>query len=150
MPEETLLSELCKICHINPHKYCCPRCSARTCSLPCLKRHKQWAACSGTRDPTVYIKRAELATPRGIDHDYNYLTSIERQLDKAERDAEARGIMLDNGLPMENGWRIKRSHGPAKGEIFLKQAFQERRIVVDKAPDGMSRHKQNKTFWHKK
>lgn len=130
-----------------PYKYCCPRCSSRTCSLPCQKRHKQWASCSGLRDPAAYIKRSDLATPKGIDHDYNYLTSIERQLDTAERDCESRGILLfDNN---RNGAGKKR-HQSAKGEVVLESAIKQRRVVVDKAPKGLSRQKQNATRWDKK
>ncbi|KAI4229530.1 MAG: hypothetical protein L6R36_000794 [Xanthoria steineri] len=147
MTEDVPLTELCTICHIQRYKYCCPRCSARTCSLPCIKRHKQWASCSGVRDPATYLKRSELATPRGIDHDYNYLTSIERQLDNAERDAESKGILLHNGKL--NGLAPK-AHHPAKGEVPLQNAIKQCRVVVDRAPKGMSRQKQNETYWDKR
>lgn len=133
--------------HTKPYKYCCPRCSSRTCSLPCLKRHKQWASCNGIRDPAAYVKRSDLATPKGIDHDYNYLTSIERQFDIAERDFESRGILLYD----ENQSGAKRKgYKPAKGEIPLENAIKQCRVVVDKAPKGMSRQKQNATHWDKK
>ena len=133
--------------HIKPYRYCCPRCSSRTCSLPCLKRHKQWASCNGARDPATYVKRSDLATPKGIDHDYNYLTSIERQFDLAERDCESRGILLYDEV--EKGGR-KRAHKITKGEVPLGDAIRERRIVVDRAPKGMSRQKQNATFWDRR
>ncbi|KAL8718207.1 MAG: hypothetical protein Q9225_004634 [Loekoesia sp. 1 TL-2023] len=135
------------ICHTKPYNYCCPRCSSRTCSLPCLKRHKQWASCNGIRDPAAYVKRSDLATPKGIDHDYNYLTSIERQFDIAERNFESRGIVLYDESP--NGAKRKR-HKPAKGEIPLENAIKQCRVVVDKAPKGMSRQRQNATHWDKK
>ncbi|KAL8802970.1 MAG: hypothetical protein Q9182_003458 [Xanthomendoza sp. 2 TL-2023] len=137
------LTELCMICHIHPYKYCCPRCSSRTCSLTCIKRHKQWASCNGIRDPAAYLKPRELATPKGIDHDYNYLTSIERQLDNAERNADSRGILLysDNQ---------KKLHHPVKGEVPLENAIKQCRVVIDRAPKGMSRHKQNETHWDRR
>lgn len=31
---------LCDICHNDSWKYRCPRCSFRTCSMPCSKEHK--------------------------------------------------------------------------------------------------------------
>ncbi|KAL8754127.1 MAG: hypothetical protein Q9184_005210 [Pyrenodesmia sp. 2 TL-2023] len=132
------------ICHAKPYKYCCPRCSSRTCSLPCQKRHKQWASCNGLRDPAAYIKRSDLATAKGIDHDYNYLTSIERQIDTAERDCEARGILL-----FEESAKSKRSQ-PVKGAVALENAIKQCRVVVDRAPKGMSRQKQNATYWDKR
>ena len=49
--------QLCQICHTNPHKYTCPRCSIRTCSVDCVKRHKQEKECSGERDKTSFVPR---------------------------------------------------------------------------------------------
>ena len=133
--------------HTQRYKYCCPRCSSRTCSLPCIKRHKQWASCNGLRDPATYVKRSDLITPKGIDHDYNYLTSIERQLDTAERDAESKGILLCGGKHDELKPKAQQL---SKGELPLQNALKQCRIVVDRAPKGMSRQKQNETRWDRK
>ncbi|KAL4815717.1 hypothetical protein BDW67DRAFT_62944 [Aspergillus spinulosporus] len=96
MPDEdSLLTNLCAICHIQPPKYRCPRCSTRTCSLPCTRRHKLWSQCSGVRDPAAYVRRAELATESAFDRDFNFITSIERRLERASRDAENRGVVVD-------------------------------------------------------
>ena len=88
------------------------------------------------------MKRADLATPKGIDHDYNYLTSIERELDHAEKDALERGFVLEE--------ETRRSKRPMKGETKLNAAFERCRVIVTKAPKGMSRRKQNETFCSKK
>ncbi|KAL9609271.1 MAG: hypothetical protein Q9167_005940 [Letrouitia subvulpina] len=96
------------------------------------------------------MKRADLATPRGIDHDYNYLTSLERQLDNAERDAGERGIVLENETSRKRSWRERGLKRPPKGEIPLEAAIKRCRVVIDRAPDGMSRHKQNQTHWSRK
>ncbi|KAL4734218.1 hypothetical protein BDV11DRAFT_213086 [Aspergillus similis] len=93
--EDSLLTNLCAICHIQPPKYRCPRCSTRTCSLPCTRRHKLWSQCSGIRDPAAYLRRAELATESAFDRDFNFITSIERRLERASRDAENRGVVVD-------------------------------------------------------
>ncbi|MCJ1463442.1 hypothetical protein MMC07_002049 [Pseudocyphellaria aurata] len=148
--DDLLPSDLCKICHTNPNKYRCPRCLTRTCSLPCTKRHKQWAQCSGIRDPTAYVPRADLATPRGIDHDYNFLTSIERKLEGAERDTTERGVMLADEDERGIGWKNGRRDRPMKGEVRLKEAMVNCGVTVRKAPTGMARAKQNKTFWNPK
>ena len=97
------------------------------------------------RDPAAYVKRAELATPKLIDHDYNYLTSLEREIDKADRDAADRGIVL--GEAARDG-TAKRSH--MKGEVPLRMALERCRIVVARAPSGMSRAKRNQTRWVRK
>ncbi|KAK0618769.1 putative box C/D snoRNA protein [Lasiodiplodia hormozganensis] len=130
MADDPLLSDLCGVCNRNPPKYRCPRDSVRTCSLPCYKRHQQWAQCNGKRDAASFVKRSELATPRGIDHDYNFLTSIERGLQRADDDAEARGH--------ENK---KYEQNQAK----LQRYLQSNRIIVDRAPIGMTRQKTNRT-----
>ncbi|KAL4747244.1 hypothetical protein BDW72DRAFT_18118 [Aspergillus terricola var. indicus] len=93
--EDSLLTNLCAICHIQPPKYRCPRCSIRTCSLPCTRRHKLWSQCSGVRDPAAYLRRPELATESAFDRDFNFITSIERRLERASRDAENRGVVVD-------------------------------------------------------
>lgn len=121
--------------HTKAQKYRCPRCSTRTCSLPCYKRHQKWAQCSGKRDPTVYVKRSKLYTAAGVDHDYNFITGIERGLDDAERKLE------DHGLQPES-----HAKGP-KHEGSLRNAIQSTKVIIEHAPRGMSRQKQNKTHW---
>ncbi|MCJ1266973.1 hypothetical protein MMC22_006858 [Lobaria immixta] len=87
------------------------------------------------------MPRADLATPHGIDQDFNFLTSIERKLDAAERDTTQRGV-----VPEDDDERGR--HGPMKGEVRLKEALEQCGVIVRKAPAGMARAKQNKTCWH--
>ncbi|KAH6615287.1 HIT finger domain-containing protein [Boeremia exigua] len=134
MSSQTLLSSLCSVCNVNESKYKCPGCSARTCSLPCVKRHKQWAQCSGKRDPTKYVKKSELATPAGIDHDYNFLSGIERDLERSEASVTEKG--LDVGL----NTRPKGDQAQAMGFHFAAAG-----VNMLRAPKGMSRSKENKT-----
>lgn len=128
---------------MRPHRYRCPRCFTLTCSLPCIKRHKQWAQCNGVRDPTAYIKQKDLATPKSIDHDYNYLTSIEREIDQAEKNATSRGFILGNEV-RPKGQQFE------KGELNVKTALERCGVIVARAPKGMSRSKQNATQWAKR
>lgn len=102
----------------------------RTCSLPCYKRHQQWAQCNGKRDPAAFVKRSDLATPRGIDHDFNFLTGIERGLQRSDEDQGA--LARDNK---------KYEHTQAR----LRPYLQRNRIIVDRAPVGMSRQRLNNT-----
>ncbi|KZF19436.1 hypothetical protein L228DRAFT_285854 [Xylona heveae TC161] len=147
--EGSLLSNLCRICHINPPKYRCPRCSVRTCSLDCSKRHKVWSQCSGVRDPAAYLKRSELATPSAFDRDYNFISGIERGLDRADRDADIRGIELGRE-ENERARRSKWNSGPKKGEVNVQKALERARVIVDRAPKGMTREKENRTSWNRK
>ncbi|KAI2817527.1 hypothetical protein CBS115989_5975 [Aspergillus niger] len=168
------LSDLCSICHLQPPKYRCPRCSTRTCSLPCTRRHKLWSQCSGVRDPAAYLRRSELATESAFDRDFNFITGIERSIERAGRDAENRGIDVASevrdleavGLDSEDtegvaamgkkggagaGGKRKRGDGGAGGGTraemeFLRRA-EERGVKVVRAPKGMSRNKGNGSRW---
>ncbi|GIJ99696.1 hypothetical protein Aspvir_003698 [Aspergillus viridinutans] len=165
---DTLLSDLCTICHINPPKYRCPRCSTRTCSLPCSRRHKLWSQCSGVRDPAAYLKRSELATESAFDRDFNFISKIERSLERAEREVEDRGIPLNgttaadpavlglehelgqDGPDAEAGRKRKRPEqgGFVKGEPAFLRGAQNAGVRVIRAPRGMSRNKANASKWN--
>ncbi|KAF9253309.1 CAZyme family GH16 [Penicillium roqueforti] len=159
---DPLLSDLCSICHTNPPKYRCPRCSTRTCSLPCTRRHKLWSQCSGVRDPAAYLKRQELNTPSAFDRDFNFITSIERTLERAEREVDNRGIDLAGGAQADDDnsegsqhptTGRKRKHpnqGLAKGEAAFLRGAETAGVKVLRAPKGMSRNKQNGSRLHPK
>ncbi|KAJ6102396.1 hypothetical protein N7486_004823 [Penicillium sp. IBT 16267x] len=159
---DPLLSELCSICHVNPPKYRCPRCSTRTCSLPCTRRHKLWSQCSGVRDPAAYLKRSELATESAFDRDFNFITGVERSLERADREVENRGIDLGRGKASASGdgddaqefgpdrKRKIPQQGLVKGEAAFLRRAEEGAVTVIRAPRGMSRNKLNNSRWHPK
>lgn len=96
---DPLLTTLCTICHVHAPKYVCPGCSQATCSLLCSQKHKAWANCSGRRDPTAFMPAAKLKTPAGVDHDYNFLSAIERERDRNQRElVEDRGLFSERQL----------------------------------------------------
>jgi len=96
---DPLLTSLCTTCHHHAPRYTCPRCGARSCSLPCVRRHKTRAACSGIRDVTAFVPRAQLRTPKFVDHDYNFLTAIERARERAARRiVDDRALFADGEL----------------------------------------------------
>lgn len=148
--------------HINPPKYRCPRCSTRTCSLPCTRRHKLWSQCSGVRDPAAYLKRGELATESAFDRDFNFITGIERSMERAERDVENRGIELPRGPIAESGdgesiqdpgsgqKRKFPGQGLVKGEAGFLRGAETSAVTVLRAPRGMSRNKENNSRWNPK
>ncbi|KAJ0422914.1 hypothetical protein BJY00DRAFT_279083 [Aspergillus carlsbadensis] len=168
--EETLLTNLCAICHLQVPKYRCPRCSTRTCSLPCTRRHKLWSQCSGIRDPGAYLRRNELATESAFDRDFNFITGIERRIERAEREAEDRGVDVSGkrvrdagavGLEHEEVEEVnrdrsgnKRKRGPDSGMSRWEAGFVRRAkgcgVRVIKAPEGMSRGRVNGSKWHHK
>ncbi|RSL95444.1 hypothetical protein CEP52_012043 [Fusarium oligoseptatum] len=161
---DPLLTSLCAICHVSTPKYKCPRCSIRTCSLACIKKHKAWSECTGERDATAYIPPAKLRTPAGVDHDYNFLHGIERSVERAEKLlVEERSLVQEEELrPMtvqEVKWKpgrdgrkrkvlVTRVLREAKGRVFerfLSQRLKKLNINIMCAPMGMARQKQNHT-----
>ncbi|KAK0634964.1 hypothetical protein B0T17DRAFT_586615 [Bombardia bombarda] len=97
-----VLSELCSICYAEP-KYKCPRCGARTCSVTCIQKHKKRRNCDGQRDPTAFVPVTQLRTAAGVDHDYNFLASIERARQRSEKDIiEARRLLSEKELRPAN------------------------------------------------
>jgi len=105
---DTLLTALCTICHAAPPKYKCPRCFTRTCSLPCIQRHKARASCDGVRNARAFVPLAQLTTPAGWDHDYNFLTSIERACERRERELAAEGTVASAREEMRGSSSSKR------------------------------------------
>ncbi|KAG8629758.1 hypothetical protein KVT40_001377 [Elsinoe batatas] len=133
----TSSSALCSICHVQPHKYRCPtHPSILTCSLPCYKRHQSRASCNGKRNATTYVKKSHLSTPAGFDHDYNFLTKIERGI-KVPKD-----MVEDMERPAK-----KRRMG---GHPGLDAYFANNQIDIEQAPPGFQRGKQNETRWLKR
>ncbi|KAK5098354.1 hypothetical protein LTS08_006487 [Lithohypha guttulata] len=137
MSREPLLIDLCSICHANAVKYTCPRCGTHTCSLPCVKKHKTWAQCSGVRNPAEYRKRADLATPSSIDKDFNFIAGVERSITRADDNA------LDRGINLAPARQLK----PYDARPKVEMEIEERNVKVVRAPKGLSRSKQNKTHW---
>jgi hypothetical protein len=149
---DPLLSSLCRICNVQVPKYTCPRCSLQTCSLACSKRHKVWSSCNGERDPTAYKPPSQLATPAGIDHDYNFLHGIEHRVERSEKEiVEDRGLVSRKELELaRSGERQQRGRGnEVAGEAQIRRELSSLDIIVHRAPKGMLRNRENGTNWSK-
>jgi hypothetical protein len=153
---DSLLTNLCAICHTAAPKYKCPRCSKRTCSLSCVRKHKMRSQCDGVRDATAYKHKA-LTTRAGVDHDYNFLSDIERKKRAAEHAlVHTHGIISERELrPIEVQhveWRKPRAGGKSRKVLVTRHLRRDREdeddkvmgrckrlgITVVRAPVGMS------------
>ncbi|XP_070388517.1 box C/D snoRNA protein 1 isoform X3 [Dermacentor albipictus] len=85
-----LLRRTCLQCG-KPSKYCCPKCSARSCSLPCVKQHKKIGECDGIRDKTAYIP-LDGFTDLDLLSDYRFLEESARIVDSVCRTKPALGV----------------------------------------------------------
>ncbi|KAF3800486.1 putative box C/D snoRNA protein [Colletotrichum gloeosporioides] len=174
---DPLLTSLCAICHVNPPKYKCPRCTIQTCSAGCNKRHKTWYSCNGIRDATAYIPPSKLKTPAGVDHDYNFLSSIERAVQRSEKEiVEERRLLRPEDLrPLEVRsvkWKTGKDGRKRRvlvtellrgdnavvldsksAEVLSSPACRKRlgkfAILLRRAPMGMMRQKENGTTFSK-
>ncbi|KAK6912244.1 Zinc finger, HIT-type, partial [Dillenia turbinata] len=70
--------KVCEECKQNPSKYECPSCSLRSCSLPCVKAHKQRTGCTEKRKQTQFDDNLLLS-------DYNLLEEMKRAAESAQR-----------------------------------------------------------------
>ncbi|KAL2070088.1 hypothetical protein VTL71DRAFT_14768 [Oculimacula yallundae] len=152
------LSSLCTICHIEPPIYTCPRCTLQTCSLNCSKRHKIRSMCNGVRDPTAFLPISDVASPWGLDHDYNFLHGIETSVQRSEK-------VLIEDLELVSKDELERARsGESVGEFARRTGRKEKELPMEacidkalkmgnvrviKAPRGMRRNKENTTSWIK-
>uniref|UniRef100_A0A131Y8R1 Putative box c/d snorna protein 1 n=2 Tax=Ixodes ricinus TaxID=34613 RepID=A0A131Y8R1_IXORI len=74
-----------------PAKYCCPKCTTRSCSLPCVKEHKRRQECDGIRDKTAFLPLSEF-TDLDLLSDYRFLEESSRVVDNAYREKPVLGI----------------------------------------------------------
>ncbi|CAJ2511236.1 Uu.00g068610.m01.CDS01 [Anthostomella pinea] len=159
---DPLLTSLCTICRIQTPKYRCPRCGTRTCSLTCVKKHKNWSSCNGDRDATAFMPREKLKTDAGIDHDYNFLTKIERCIETAEKILrDEREILPEEKSNPPPHKRARPHKGQSRGRTTLDdsgrkwerstiQRMRKLDINVASVPYGMTRAKENMTTWNRR
>ncbi|EAT85773.2 hypothetical protein SNOG_07122 [Parastagonospora nodorum SN15] len=86
------------------------------------------AQCSGQRDPTKFVKKSQLVTPAGIDHDFNFLTGIERDIEKAEQSL-AEKTVVDSST--SHSWSQHKSS--QKGQVNYQQ-LEAAGVKVIRAP----------------
>ncbi|XP_041646380.1 box C/D snoRNA protein 1 [Cheilinus undulatus] len=79
----------CGVCGSEEAKYRCPACLAHSCSLPCVKKHKEDSGCSGVRNKTAFVKLSQF-DEMALLSDYRFLEDTGRFADSANRDSLVR------------------------------------------------------------
>lgn len=112
----------------------------------------------------MYVPREKLKTDAGIDHDYNFLTKIERSVERAEKILrEEREILPEedtSSRPPPNK-RARLHKGQSRGKVTLEensrkwdrnsiQRMRQLGIHVSSVPYGMIRAKENKSSWNRR
>uniref|UniRef100_A0AC34FE44 HIT-type domain-containing protein n=1 Tax=Panagrolaimus sp. ES5 TaxID=591445 RepID=A0AC34FE44_9BILA len=76
-PEKKIKAEIdCQQCGLVKSKYTCPKCSFRTCSLPCVKLHKEANNCDGQRKPFEVVKKFSQFDDNISVKDQEYLNTL--------------------------------------------------------------------------
>ncbi|XP_070688674.1 box C/D snoRNA protein 1 [Pempheris klunzingeri] len=75
----------CGVCGSEEAKYRCPGCLAHSCSLPCVKKHKEDSGCSGVRNKTAFVTLSQF-DEMALLSDYRFLEDTGRFADGTTRD----------------------------------------------------------------
>jgi len=86
----------CHECRANPALYQCPRCSFRSCSLPCCQAHKRRTQCNGRRDKTQFLKMSQM-NDATLKSDYLFLEEIVGRVDAGKRLLRSAGAAAGGG-----------------------------------------------------
>ncbi|XP_069009205.1 box C/D snoRNA protein 1 [Embiotoca jacksoni] len=76
----------CGVCGSEEAKYRCPACLTRSCSLLCVKKHKEDSECSGVRNKTAFVTLSHF-DEMALLSDYRFLEDTGRFADSATRDS---------------------------------------------------------------
>ncbi|KAI8319140.1 hypothetical protein GQ54DRAFT_299579 [Martensiomyces pterosporus] len=150
-------STKCEQCTAAEAKYKCPGCMVRTCSLACSKKHKELTGCTGQRDRTKFIKRAEYDA-NTLMSDYGFLQDLARDHTNLICDAKEQGIAGNTNKRGYQPRQNKTSGGSSDGgppgaalnraqKNIVARAKAQREVQIRYMSPGMQRHQQNKTLW---
>ena len=145
----------CEICFSSEAKYCCPKCSVKTCSVGCVKIHKETKNCDGIRDKTKFVALKEFDDMKLL-QDYNYLLEVQKI---AENNA-LEELKQDLKIPKKGKRNNKRRkmEGNEEDDVNSDQPNYLKRIVsicgknetkLHLMPPSFSRRKHNQTRFYK-
>ncbi|XP_046543395.1 box C/D snoRNA protein 1-like [Haliotis rubra] len=118
----------CQVCGDNPAKYRCPGCDQRTCSLPCVNKHKLVTGCDGKRNKTAHIAMKDF-TDTHLLNDYRFLEDGCRKNNSCQRDF------------------LKIKHDKPKALMKLIRHAESLGIELRTMPYPMSKRKNNRTIF---
>uniref|UniRef100_A0A3B4A809 Box C/D snoRNA protein 1 n=1 Tax=Periophthalmus magnuspinnatus TaxID=409849 RepID=A0A3B4A809_9GOBI len=121
----------CALCGCEEAKYTCPRCLTHSCSLFCVKKHKEDTGCSGVRDKTTFVALSQF-DEMNLLSDYRFLEDTGRFSDGATRDA-----------------LIKVPRVSMKAKRFMSIA-RKMNINLRLLPCTFTKSKENSTFFNSK
>ncbi|KAF7458921.1 Box C/D snoRNA protein 1 [Cryptosporidium felis] len=103
-------SRKCDNCE-NEYKYKCPECSAKSCSLECVNKHKSRTGCDGNGLKKHIEKNISISqyTDADLHKDLSFLETVQRKISRLEKPAakKRQGVSKDN---------LKHGNHPIVGE----------------------------------
>ncbi|KAF3337290.1 putative box C/D snoRNA protein [Carex littledalei] len=129
-------SDLCEECGENKWKYRCPGCGLLSCSLPCVKSHKERLQCTGKRPRTDFIPISQF-DDKALLSDYNFLEETKQVAEAARR------IISGFGASYAGCFLPHRLH-------ILKKAAFKRGTCLYFLPKGMSKRESNQSHFDRR
>ena len=139
---------LCEVCGLEEAKYCCPGCEKRTCSLTCVREHKQRFNCEGLksfpRAPPPAPSSTEKYSESLFIQDYNFLENICALTSQSDRK------ITDEKQGEERNQKIK--SGPRSEKVSLFKRIQKTAKLAELRllPESFSRSKRNQSHFIEK
>ncbi|EPY21759.1 hypothetical protein STCU_07368 [Strigomonas culicis] len=132
--QEAMKMKVCCVCG-STALYTCPGCARRTCSITCVRVHKEDFGCSGERDIAQKVTLSEF-TDTQLQRDYHFLENCQRVIANTER-----------SLP--HFWRYNFKALPPP--IFsLREAAKKRGVVCQIMSEGMQKRDLNTSRFDRK
>jgi len=142
----------CEICENKVPKYTCPGCGTKTCSLGCVKSHKESSGCNGKRKRTEFVDIKSF-NDQHLRSDLRFLEDVNREADNAKRRLTSvganRGGRSENARNVGEKARRDAARLPQRVEEFIQQAANRgTRVLI--MPQGMSRRAANNSYFDRR
>lgn len=125
----------CEICCLNEFKYKCPKCNIKTCSLICVKQHKNKNKCSGVKDK--FNKNKEL-DEIDLYRDMNFINDAFNQTNKFSK-------TIHNLTEIPNE-KLDKFSKDKRRKNFKKLCRKFRDVNLELCPTIIQKFAENKSF----
>ncbi|XP_061740038.1 uncharacterized protein znhit6 [Nerophis ophidion] len=129
----------CGVCGTEEAKYKCPACFTHSCSLICVKKHKEKSKCTGVRNKTAFVTLSHF-DEMALLSDYRFLEDTGRFADGAHRDL----IRVPRA-----SWKVKKLIVNARKMNITLRTLPST-FTKSKENSTIFQHKEKQFLWHLK
>jgi len=126
--------DLCTTCNLKKFKYKCPGCEAKSCSVECAKYHKKMTKCSGKKMPFDSVLKRSDITEKSCSSDYKFLQ---------------KGTHMITSVGTASHTHFVQKNFDLNQSINVQLALQLDNVKWKPMCFAFTRHKNNRTFFHK-